>query len=176
MVSGSTVIAKKCSERRPEEVGEFSMGKDPIRGTVQAALLRKQRRVDLYVNGFVTDLFNGKLGRPGGGDCFYCQMMVRTVSGGKGDEKSLGEATNNTDHILSHIEENYFVPSLLVRACAAYPLSRYATSMVHGILNQTEPSLALRDVVEKEVRLSLQKYIRHTLGLWLTRPTEGNRG
>jgi hypothetical protein len=47
---------------------------------------------------------------PGAGDCFYCQM-VKVETG-----QSLGDATNNTDHLREHMREGYVVPSLVFRA------------------------------------------------------------
>jgi len=55
---------------------------------------------------------------PGAGDCFYCQL--REVKTGN----PLGEAMGNPDHILTHFEEKYFVPSLVWRAlefCGCQP-------------------------------------------------------
>lgn len=45
-----------------------------------------------------------------GGDCWYCAFReVKTRA-------PLGECAKDTEHILSHIEEEYYVPSLLLRA------------------------------------------------------------
>jgi len=49
---------------------------------------------------------------PSNGDCFHCLMRV---SEGPDKGKSLGDASKNKDHLLSHVKENYFVPSLLAR-------------------------------------------------------------
>jgi hypothetical protein len=47
--------------------------------------------------------------KPGPGDCFFCQM--ETEQG-----EALGDATGDTSHLLSHMEEGYVVPSLVFRA------------------------------------------------------------
>ncbi len=46
---------------------------------------------------------------PSGGDCWYCYMQTQ-------DGKSLGDAFKNSEHLLSHIKENYVVPSLVYNA------------------------------------------------------------
>jgi len=51
---------------------------------------------------------NGKLGKPGNGDCFYCQMQTT-------DGKNLGDVSNS-DHLLHHLKEKYYVPSLFWNA------------------------------------------------------------
>lgn len=62
-----------------------------------------------YVNGFKELVNNGELQAPNGGDCWYCLMQTK-------DGKSLGDATNNDSHIINHLREQYYVPSLLFNA------------------------------------------------------------
>lgn len=68
------------------------------------AALRKQIRK------FVCDVpLKGPFPVPGNGDCWYCLMHTK-------DGKTLGEATGDNDHILSHIKERYLHGSLIVNA------------------------------------------------------------
>jgi len=61
------------------------------------------KRIKAYCKAFAAAL---PVEQPGGGDCFGCSMF--------------GEAGNpDTGHLLQHIEESYFVPTLLVRAMKA---------------------------------------------------------
>lgn len=46
---------------------------------------------------------------PGNGDCLYCHMV--TDKNG-----TLGDATKNNEHLISHIKESYIVPSLVYQA------------------------------------------------------------
>lgn len=70
-----------------------------------------------YAKGFVLALKNGEIPTPSGGDCWYCCM--RSVD----DNTPWGELSGNTSHIYSHIEEKYYVPSLLVRVIEIMPCS-----------------------------------------------------
>lgn len=47
---------------------------------------------------------------PNPGDCMLCSMIDATTG------KTLGDATENTDHLLSHLDEGYVNGSLLVNA------------------------------------------------------------
>lgn len=69
-----------------------------------------RKRIRQYAEKCVESL---PLPMPGAGDCWYCQM--REVKTGK----PLGEATGNPDHLHSHLEEGYVVPSLVWRAIEA---------------------------------------------------------
>ena len=73
-----------------------------------------------YAKDFTKAMFAGNVPKPSAGDCFYCGMV--TVD----DNTPLGEKVKDKDHILHHIEENYFVPSLLVNACKMFGVSNAA--------------------------------------------------
>lgn len=66
-----------------------------------------QKRIKAYCEGLKKAL---PLPRPGAGDCFYCAMREVTTG------NPLGECNHDTSHLDSHMEENYFVPSLVWRA------------------------------------------------------------
>ena len=69
------------------------------------------RQVSAYIKGFVEHLRElGHVDLDTGGDCFYCQMQE--VSTGR----ALGDAMEAQKHLLSHLSERYYVPSLLFRA------------------------------------------------------------
>ena len=69
-----------------------------------------KKRVKEYAERCVAEM---PLPEPSGGDCFYCTM--RTVDGGV----PLGDAFRNTDHLESHFDEGYVVPSLVRNALEA---------------------------------------------------------
>jgi len=71
--------------------------------------IKLRGQVQRYARKYVEALRAGKVDAPGAGDCWYC--MLNTDKG-----KPIGEVFSDKDHILSHIKENYFVPSMLARA------------------------------------------------------------
>ena len=80
-----------------------------------------KKRIDKYVNGFIVELKKGTMPMPSGGDCWYCSL--RTDGGvPMGDSMqtlhSDGSLTRevNIYHLLSHMSERYYVPSLAVNA------------------------------------------------------------
>ena len=76
----------------------------PARETTEQ--LRK--RVQEYAAGFARAVELGTVGNPSAGDCFGCQFRGPDGSNGMG-----------SDHILSHLEEGYYVPSLLWNSIVA---------------------------------------------------------
>lgn len=70
-----------------------------------AGEVRKLRRAaGRYASRYVDALYAGSIGRPDGGDCMFCRMF------------DSGSDRPSADHILSHLEESYFVPSLVHNA------------------------------------------------------------
>lgn len=68
-----------------------------------AAKRRLDRMIRRYVNGYASHVLErGNLEAPGLGDCLMCQAAQPQ------NEKPLG-----LDHLISHMEEGYYVPSLL---------------------------------------------------------------
>ncbi len=85
---------------------------------IEAAKRTIDRLVRAYVKGYCEHLVSvGQVEEPGTGDCFFCVM--RTVDGGVPLGDALNGPTGNVDHLLSHLEERYFVPALLINAIEA---------------------------------------------------------
>lgn len=80
--------------------GTIKSGSKPA-ADVQALKAKVDKMVSKYIKGFVADAVKNGLQRPSSGDCLYCQAMDRA---------------DDVGHIFSHLEESYFVPSLLFNA------------------------------------------------------------
>jgi hypothetical protein len=98
-----------------------------------------KKRVFRYVKGYLDALEKGEVAPPGLGDCFYCQMRVVKE---KGEEKgkTLGQATKNTEHLDSHMEEWYYVGSLLSRVMEEMSFSECGKWYVHGGWKMNDPN------------------------------------
>lgn len=91
----------------------------------KSAAARRQRqfaRSKNFTKRFVERFMAGKIEKPSMGDCLYCQLESGTQKfdssvvepGGTVRAPSSWEAA---DHVRRHIQEGYFVPSMLVNAC-----------------------------------------------------------
>jgi hypothetical protein len=125
------------------------------------AELRRRKEVQSYCKRFALALVEGKVKPPGAGDCFYCQMVEVD------SKKPLGDATNNHDHLQSHIKESYFVPSLLVNAGQDEwaPISPIVRSCIGEVWSGKPIHDNLKGIVIRQVTKTLEKYIKHRLGL-----------
>lgn len=72
-----------------------------------------KRKVKAYIDGYAKKLWSGEMEKPSAGDCLYCQLCA-------GNE---GQIIGGNEHLFSHIEEKYFVPSLILAAASIVPLS-----------------------------------------------------
>ena len=89
------------------------MGLDPK----AARKLRKE--VKGFANDYIKELIRFKVPKPSGADCWYCLMEM--------------DHWRDTDHLLHHMEEKYYVPSLIQRAIERFPVSPAATTYLSEI-------------------------------------------
>lgn len=90
-----------------------------------------RKKIRDYASTFVERFKAGKIPAPGPGDCLFCQM--RNVADGK--------PFTQADHILSHIKEGYYVPSMLANANdrAAFPLASVSQVMTWTLASRWHP-------------------------------------
>ncbi len=120
-----------------------------------------QQKIDAYTKAFVETLVNGGVPAPGGGDCWMCCFATE-------EDKSLGDLLNSP-HILEHIEEKYFVPSLLARALVEFPVSQRSWALVKSAWNGSGTGYMQRDELDRttgEIRSSLDKFIEKSLATY----------
>jgi hypothetical protein len=63
--------------------------------------------VKVYIKGFVDQIVTKGMPTPSAGDCWECSMI---------DVKTGKQAFTGVDHLLLHMEEKYYVPSLFINA------------------------------------------------------------
>jgi hypothetical protein len=105
-----------------------STGKIVKGGNVRAAKKRTKLMADVkrYINGFAAQAVkNGGLEKPGSGDCLICQIGCQHP-----------QQDNPESHVLDHIRENYYVPSLLVLAIRHRNPNESAVPIVWGICDR----------------------------------------
>jgi hypothetical protein len=116
-----------------------------------------RRRVAMFAKHYIQAFQAGKVPAPSNGDCFYCAM--RTVSEGK----TLGEAFSDKDHLISHLDENYFVPSLLHRAFETMP---HSIAMGWALAKHWggQPNAPVPEFIYSQLQKSLSRYMLRQLG------------
>jgi hypothetical protein len=86
---------------------------NPLTETIKESLANKHKLLDKlitrYCDGFQAMVEAGELKVPSSADCWYCSLVTN-------EGVCLGDATTNDDHIIQHLREQYFVPSLLYNA------------------------------------------------------------
>lgn len=129
----------------------------PLSDTKKLAKLRKQ--VNTYAAAYIQAFRDDKVPAPGPGDCLFCRMHeVKT-------DKPLGEVTKDTWHVMGHIEENYFVPSLLMNAMEALPHSQVMEwTLAEKWNNPERRNIHTPEFVYDQLKKILARYILRQLG------------
>lgn len=132
--------------------GNIKGGKEPERAK---SLFKMKRMILRYCDEFVKALQDGKVEEPSGGDCWYCCMRTE-------DGKTMGDISKS-DHLKKHMLEKYYVPSLLMNAIQAYPVSGDAKEwlgMLWNKITRDEDSIKREAYyAKKALRNSLRKYM-----------------
>jgi hypothetical protein len=123
--------------------------------------LKLKRRLKRYSKRYIDALAQGNVEAPSNGDCFYC--LMRTVDG----NIPLGESVRSTEHLESHLKENYYVPSLLVRAIETIPVSPFARSYLGAMWQggNGDNSGWIRGIATEQLKKSLYRYLCCQFGL-----------
>ncbi len=109
--------------------GDAWVAENALSPTDLAMRKHMRRRIEKYIKGYVSALFSGQIGEPSSEDCWFCVMHdIKT-------ERPLGEAIKSVDHLVSHFDEKYYVPALILNALNVIP---------HSIADEWNISQAMR--------------------------------
>jgi hypothetical protein len=80
--------------------------------------------------------------------------------------ESWGDATKDTDHILSHFEDSYYVPSLLTTAAKFKErMSAMSKDGVARLWQGESISNWQQSIVARDVKSTLTAYLKHVLNV-----------
>lgn len=103
------------------------------------------KRIKNFARKYAKAMLAAKIATPSLGDCLYCRL----------------DFPDDYDHIDSHIEESYFVPSLLVKAVSYKRVSPIVGSFIGMLWYQNEKPDFLLDLAESQLYTSLWAYMLH---------------
>lgn len=90
----------------------------PVKGKLPEKAYAKREKlaklVKAYIDGFCAKVAADKRFPDSAGDCFFCQLRVVSKDAETGE--SLGELQGDTDHLLNHLREKYYMSSLVANA------------------------------------------------------------
>jgi hypothetical protein len=125
----------------------------------EADVKKTIKAIKKYVNGYVENLLSGEMEAPSDGDCWKCCMVTE-------NGESWGDATKDTDHILSHFEDSYYVPSLLTTAAKFKErMSAMSKDGVARLWQGESISNWQQSIVARDVKSTLTAYLKHVLNV-----------
>jgi len=129
----------------------------PTTEEVKADLQAKkaiEKRIKKYVDGYIDMLVTEQVEVPSNGDCWTCLGLVTDFSS--------GEVVDDGDHLLSHMDENYYVPSLAINAMREAGFRPAGIQIMLGLRPDSD-MMGGTSVHVQTVRRSLMKYMRKRL-------------
>lgn len=114
--------------------------------------IKWRKKANQFAKDYTTALLAGEIEAPTGGDCWACLMV----------DKDGNNPLGGKDHMKSHIEESYFVPSIMSRVVDR--LSPYAKGVIGNIWNgHGVPATA--GLVAHQIQSAVRWFALHELGL-----------
>jgi len=113
------------------------------------------RKIAAYAKAYVKAFTAGKIPKPSGGDCWMCLLR----------DAETGKPWGGADHILSHLEEKYYVPSLLMNAVDRYPVSRMAMWAIQSIWDGKDIDKWSADILTYQLTSSIRRWCKSQVGL-----------
>jgi len=86
-----------------------------------------KRRIRKYAADYITALKDGKVPAPSGGDCWCCLIF----------DKDEANASKDTSHLISHMDERYYVPTIAARALDAFGGSQVERMALAAMWDET---------------------------------------
>ena len=124
-------------------------GKDP------KETIKLTKRVKQYSKDYAKEFIKGNVPAPSNGDCWGCLFHKdgKPTIGGK-------------EHILSHLDDKYYVPSMLYNMFDSGYLSLYAKGVISEIWNDKPVNdLYSLELVSKQIQKAIYKFCARDLGL-----------
>lgn len=114
------------------------------------------KKIREYCREYMDKFFAYEIPAPSNGDCWGC--LMKTEDG----QRPLGR---DGDHVRQHIKEKYYVPSLLVASCEAFPVSMIAKNMFAYAWNpdckdKRQEAGFMVDVSRRQMESSLFRYCK----------------
>ena len=137
----------------PFEDGMVINRKPKVKPNLDAEQRTLRKKVFAFAKEYVRQLRDGEMPAPGPGDCLICAMEKQ--GGMKGHE----------DHILSHLEEGYYVPRIMYNALETMPSSVAMKACVQARWTGDDAGHFDMDFVWTQILRCLRKYLLRQVGL-----------
>jgi hypothetical protein len=112
------------------------------------------KRVKQYSKDYAKEFIKGNIPKPSNGDCWGCLFHKD------------GKPTIAKDHILSHLDDKYYVPSMLYNMFDSGYLSQYAKGVICEVWNgKTIDDLYSLEFVEEQIQKAIYKFCARDLGI-----------
>ena len=123
-------------------------GKDP------KETIKLTKRVKQYSKDYAKEFIKGNVPAPSNGDCWGCLFH-------KDGKPSIAK-----DHILSHLDEKYYVPSMLYNMFDSGYLSQYTKGAICEVWNgKPIKEIYMLELVEANIQKAIYKFCARDLGI-----------
>lgn len=126
---------------------------------------RRSKLFKEFATEYMSRLSEGKMEAPSASDCFYCYMHEVDTGRPLGD--LMGSDLTQSNHMISHLEHKYYVPSIIMNALDELNSSSAARMYVAERFAKTgmEDAYVFGGVVSEQLYRMLVRYVGSKVGL-----------
>jgi len=134
----------------------FTNGSVAGEGDDPKAAQKLRKHILQFSNDYADAFVAGEIPAPSSGDCWSCYMITKD-----------GKSAMGSSHILTHLDEKYYVPSMLNRMSDAGTLSLFAKDFISRTWSPDHdmPTEQLGSIVHDQIRKSIRKFCLRELGM-----------
>ena len=109
----------------------------------QKRLLKRARQ---YAKSYANEFTLGNILAPSAGDCWYCAWFI---------------GSPDISHLVSHLDESYYVPSLLANAINEFPVSPIVGQCIHDVWYGEKHTIDgyFTDLAREQIEKSVKRYL-----------------
>jgi len=124
------------------------------KGKSQTRELALIKRINTYAKAYTKALLAGKVAVPSAGDCWGCCM--------RNDD---GQTVMGTSHLIEHMKDKYYVPSLLINAGTEVHTAPVVKGFIYEAMKGGNIEGWGADILNRDVPAMIRKYMKRQLGL-----------
>jgi hypothetical protein len=117
----------------------------------KADVRKEKRAIKAFANDYVDALFSGEVDAPSAADCWFCAMFDKN-------------GTGSDDHMQSHLEESYFVPSMIVNAANTFGASWVMNQTLAAIWSGAPPDDWSARFAREQLTKMLYRFVCRAMG------------
>lgn len=149
-------VCSNCGRKVGEAILTIDQHEELVQSLVRP--INRSKLVKEFATEYMSRLADGRMEAPSGGDCWFCVLREVDTSRPMGD-------LNQSNHMISHLEDKYYVPSIIMNALDELGGSPAAKDYVARRFNNIDGGYTYGGLISEQLYRTLVRYVGSKVGL-----------